>query len=126
MTFLRSVIVGRGDRDRIEALLQTAGSSQDGLLLDELDAASIVPDHLVPADVVTMNSLVVYRDLDTGLEANIQLVYPEEADAAGGRISILAPVGAALIGLRVGERIEWPLPNRHRRVLEVVSVSRPT
>ncbi len=126
MTFLRSVIVGRGDRDRIEALLQTAGSSQDGLLLDELDAASILPDHLVPADVVTMNSLVVYRDLDTGLEANIQLVYPEEADAAGGRISILAPVGAALIGLRVGERIEWPLPNRHRRVLEVVSVSRPT
>lgn len=125
MTFLRSVIVGRGDRDRIEALLQTAGSSQDGLLLDELDAASILPDHLVPADVVTMNSLVVYRDLDTGLEANIQLVYPEEADAAG-RISILAPVGAALIGLRVGERIEWPLPNRHRRVLEVVSVSRPT
>lgn len=84
MTFLRSVIVGRGDRDRIEALLQTAGSSQDGLLLDELDAASILPDHLVPADVVTMNSLVVYRDLDTGLEANIQLVYPEEADAAGG------------------------------------------
>ena len=126
MTFLRFVIVGRGDRDRIEALLQTAGSSQDGLLLDELDAASILPDHLVPADVVTMNSLVVYRDLDTGLEANIQLVYPEEADAAGGRISILAPVGAALIGLRVGERIEWPLPNRHRRVLEVVSVSRPT
>ena len=126
MTFLRSVIVGRGDRDRIEALLQTAGSSQDGLLLDELDAASILPDHLVPADVVTMNSLVVYRDLDTGLEANIQLVYPEEADAAGGRISVLAPVGAALIGLRVGERIEWPLPNRHRRVLEVVSVSRPT
>lgn len=126
MTFLRSVIVGRGDRDRIEALLQTAGSSQDGLLLDELDAASILPDHLVPADVVTMNSLVVYRDLDTGLEANIQLVYPEEADAAGGRISVLAPVGAALIGLRVGERIEWPLPNRHRRVLEVVSVSHPT
>jgi len=96
------------------------------LLLDELDAASILPDHLVPADVVTMNSLVIYRDLDTGLEANIQLVYPEEADAAGGRISILAPVGAALIGLRVGERIEWPLPNRHRRVLEVVSVSHPT
>jgi regulator of nucleoside diphosphate kinase len=125
MSFPRSVLLGQQDLDRIEALLRSSKADDYRQLFDEIDAATVMPDHLVPRDVVVMNSRVRFVDLDTGLESAVKLVYPQEAGASAENVSVLAPVGAALLGLRVGETIEWPLPGGGRRRLEVVSQERP-
>lgn len=124
MTSLRSVLVGQKDRDRIHALLRNAGMKENSLLIDELDAATIVPDDELPDDVVTMHSAISFVDLDTSATSTITLVYPHEVELFLKGVSILAPVGAALIGLRVGEVIEWPLPNGRNRKLKVVAVQK--
>jgi regulator of nucleoside diphosphate kinase len=108
--------------DRLHAILSTADAKESGLLLDELDAALVVPDDALPADVVRMNSQVVFLDVDTGVKSAVVLVYPDDVREHGNHVSILAPVGAALIGLREGETIDWPLPNQGRRRLQVISV----
>lgn len=122
MSSPRTVIVGQVDLDRINALLRTTDSKERTLLFDELDAATVLPDHLLPNDVVCMHSMITFIDLDTALASTVRLVYPHEVGNAAENISILAPVGAALIGLRIGETIEWPLPNNRRRRLQVVAV----
>ena len=76
----------------------------------------------MPADVVTMHSLVRFVDEDNGEEQTVTLVYPFEADAALGRVSVLAPIGTALLGLRVGQRIDWQVPSGGTRRLRVVQV----
>ncbi|MEZ5567974.1 MAG: nucleoside diphosphate kinase regulator [Halioglobus sp.] len=119
---LRNVIVGQTDLDRINSILRTIDLKEHSLLLDELDAATILPDHQLPRDVVCMHSLVTFIDLDTTRSSTVRLVYPHEVGSEAENISILAPIGAALIGLRVGEEIEWPLPNNRRRRLQVVFV----
>ena len=93
-------------------------------LADELDRATVVPAERVPTEVVTMHSRVLYADEQTRERREVQLVYPEEADAAAGRISVLAPVGIALLGLSVGQSIDWPFPGgvmRRLRVEHIVS-----
>lgn len=126
MTQTRSVMLGTTDHSRLMALIGRSETAASTLLYDELDSATVVADDDVPGDVVAMGSIVTFRDIDTGRESTVALAYPAEADASQGRISILAPVGAALIGLRVGERIAWPVPNGKDRHLEVVRVtSRP-
>lgn len=125
MSSLRSVLVGQRDLDRIHALLRNAKTEQASLLYDELDAATIVPDDMLPDDVVTMHSTVSFVDLATAVASTVKLVYPDEVGQTPQGVSILAPVGAALIGLRVGEIIEWPLPNGAVRKLEVVAVETP-
>jgi len=122
MLFARSVLLGHRDHDRIQALLRNTRSDESRLLYDELDAATLVADHLLPGDVVRMHSQVTFVDLDTLQETTLALVYPHEAGGTPDSISILAPMGAALIGLRVGECIEWPLPNGRRRSIRVVAV----
>ncbi len=91
-------------------------------LEEELSRAVVVPSRKVPADVVTMNSQIRVKDLDTGKEMLIQLVFPSEADFERGKISILAPIGTALIGYRTGDTIEWKVPAgiRHLRIDEVI------
>lgn len=123
MTNTRSVLVGQRDHARLLSLIQKSDAQAVALLYEELDAATVIADADVPADVVAMESTVTFRDTDTGEESTVELVYPAQADASRNRISILAPVGAALIGLRVGEQIAWPVPNGGDRHLEVVSVS---
>ena len=106
---LRTLLVGvreRSVRDR-EHLQQ---------LDDELDRARIVPASEIPADVVTMNSELALRDLDTGEEMVFRVVFPSEANADQQRISVLAPLGTAVLGYRAGDAIEWVVPGRTRRV----------
>ena len=95
------------------------------LLLDELDRATTVAPAGLPDDVVTMRSHVVFLDQRTGERHSVQLVYPSEADMAQARVSILTPIGAALIGMRVGRAIDWPNRQGERRRLEIVEVIQP-
>jgi regulator of nucleoside diphosphate kinase len=95
------------------------------LLLDELERAATVPLRKLPADVVTMGSQVVFLDRATGERHSVELVYPGEADMARQRVSILTPVGAALIGMRPGSAIDWPNRQGERRLLEIVAVVQP-
>lgn len=82
----------------------------------ELDRAQIVAPQDVPGDVITMNSTICLLDLDSNEEATYSLVFPEEADISAGKISILAPIGTALLGYRVGDVIEWDVPAGKRRL----------
>lgn len=106
---LRTLLVGvreRSVRDR-EHLQQ---------LDDELDRARVVPASEIPPDVVTMNSELALRDLDTGEEMVFRIVFPSEANADQHRISVLAPLGTAVLGYRAGDAIEWVVPGRTRRL----------
>jgi len=94
------------------------------LLLEEIDRARLVPSDEVPADVVTMYSQVEYRDESTGAVRRVELVYPHEADIGRGRISVLTPVGAGLLGLAAGQTILWPAQDGRERRLTVLWVSR--
>ncbi len=86
-------------------------------LEEELDRAVVVPSKKVPPNVVTMNTRMRVKDLDSEKEMSIQLVFPSEADFERGKISILAPIGTALIGYRAGDTVEWNVPSGTRRLL---------
>ena len=83
----------------------------DHALAEELDFAIVVPSDRIPKNVVTMNSRLIYADESTGQTREVELVYPSEADPMAGRISVLAPVGCALLGLSAGQSIDWNLPS---------------
>jgi len=89
----------------------------------ELHRAEVVPREALPPSVVRVGSQVVYVDDGTGERRAVTLVLPPDADAARGRVSVLAPIGAALIGLSVGDAIDWPLPNGRSRRLRVCAVT---
>jgi regulator of nucleoside diphosphate kinase len=89
-------------------------------LAQELDRAVVLSSGPVPPDLVTMNSTVVYEDEDTGMLREITIVYPPEADSRKGNVSVLAPLGTALLGLSVGQSIVWPFPGGSTRTLRVV------
>ena len=95
------------------------------LLIDEIGRATVHSAKAMPRDVVTMSSQVEFVDEASGETRTIQLVYPHEADIAAGRVSILTPVGAGLIGLRQGQSIRWPDRDGHERILSVVGVVQP-
>ncbi|MFL5391416.1 MAG: GreA/GreB family elongation factor, partial [Myxococcales bacterium] len=79
----------------------------------------------LPPDVVRMHSQVTFEEVRTGAVREVVLVYPATADASAGRLSVLAPIGAALLGLRVGDRIEWPLPDDRTAEIRILSVAQP-
>lgn len=95
------------------------------LLLDEIDRAAICGRADIPSDVVTMGSEVTFLDENRGAERSIRLVYPSDADISAGRISILTPVGAGLIGLSVGQSINWPDRGGAEHRLTIISVRQP-
>lgn len=93
-------------------------------LAEEIDRAQIVPMEEIPADVVTMHSRVRIVDLRTGEQRIFQLVYPHEANYAENRISVLAPIGVALLGYAAGTEITWNVPSGERR-LRIEGVEHP-
>jgi regulator of nucleoside diphosphate kinase len=109
----RVVSARRGPRGRDEAHLDA--------LEEELERAEVVDAGSMPPDVVTMHSRVRVRDMESGKEAEYTLSFPSEADLDQGRLSVLAPIGTALLGYREGDQIEWPVPAGIRR-LEVTQV----
>ncbi|MBX3017869.1 MAG: nucleoside diphosphate kinase regulator [Bdellovibrionaceae bacterium] len=119
-----SLTLTRTDYERLSHLILSAPEEIAELLEGELARANVVDDTQLPLNVVAMNSAVRYRVVANGQENEITLVYPADADSATGRISVLAPIGAALIGLSVGQKIKWPLPQGGHKEIEVLSVRR--
>lgn len=118
------IVISSQDLARIEALLDhmpRAQAEQYAALRAELDRADVVAPGDIPADAVTMNSVVTFKDEDSNDEMTISLVYPPGAGAPG-TVSVLAPVGSALLGLRVGQQIPWPTPDGHVRQLRVLEI----
>jgi regulator of nucleoside diphosphate kinase len=85
-------------------------------LEEELDRAELVQQKDIPADVITMRSTVRLKDLATSEEMIYQLVFPTEANYEEGRISVLAPIGTAMLGYKRGDVIEWQVPSGSRRL----------
>ncbi|HJT75812.1 MAG TPA: nucleoside diphosphate kinase regulator [Gemmataceae bacterium] len=118
----RTILMSDADHRRLAALIESARHDaslrEDYLdaLEGELKRARVVPPADVPPEVVTMNSVVRLRDLDTGELEEYELVYPADADVARYRISVLAPVGTAILGYRLGDVIEWSVPAGLRRL----------
>lgn len=97
------------DHVRIDRLLSRAGQTGE-TLTDLLDDADIVPPSEVPADVVTMYTRVTVHDLGDGTRRTLTVCYPEDADASAGFVSVLSPIGTALLGRRIGEETQWTTP----------------
>jgi regulator of nucleoside diphosphate kinase len=91
------------------------------LLENELKRAQIVPPEEVPADVITMNTRAEFLDLESGERMEFTLVLPADADINDGKISVLAPLGTAMLGYRVGDTFQWHIPHGIRR-LKVIKV----
>jgi regulator of nucleoside diphosphate kinase len=119
-----SLVLSRLDCDRLEALLEQPAQSGHAFdaLRDELARAEVREPRDMPADVITMNSTARFRDEASGEEREMTLVYPRDAGAGADKVSILAPVGSALLGLRAGQSIEWPVPGGRNARLVVLDV----
>jgi regulator of nucleoside diphosphate kinase len=113
MQTLPSIIISANDAQRLQNLLDSAAGEASvvaAALEAELERAEIREPASMPPDVVTMNSRVLCIEEGSGAEHVIRLVYPADADVSAGDVSVLAPVGAALLGLSAGQSIEWPVP----------------
>lgn len=126
-TLVPALVVSATDHRRLTGMALSLVDKSPELaddLLGELDRATVVPAETVPTDVVRMGSTVVFKP-DDGPERRVTLVYPVDADIAEGRISILTPVGVALIGLRPGQSISWTARDGRDHRLTVLSVEPP-
>ncbi len=111
----RDIYLTELDSKRLRGLISeqsATGAEKEYMrkLKTELDRATIVTPQQVPPDVITMNSKVRLRELDSGDEMTVELVFPANADVSQDKISVLAPIGTALIGYKVGDKIEWDVP----------------
>ncbi len=123
----RNIYITELDRNRLQKLIDEAKEFEVGNkgylfnLERELNRAQVVSSEKIPNDIITMNSKVVLKDLDSGEEMVYSLVYPADADLSGNKISVLAPVGTAILGYRLGDIVNWQVPGGIVR-LEVVNI----
>ncbi|MFG1479472.1 nucleoside diphosphate kinase regulator [Xanthobacter sp. V4C-4] len=123
---LPAIIIGTAEHHRLSGLATAALDHSPEVaeeLLDELERARVVAPGRVPASTVRMGSTVTYT-ADGGTRT-VTLVYPAEADIANGRVSIMTPIGAALIGLSEGQSIPWTARDGRRNALTVLKVEPP-
>ncbi|RML17582.1 Regulator of nucleoside diphosphate kinase [Pseudomonas syringae pv. atrofaciens] len=124
MTTAPSIILTRLDVQRLEKFIADQNEDTPGIqaLQAELDRADQVVGHdEVPAGVVTMNSRVHCREEVSGKDYHLKLVYPQDA-GADGTVSVLAPMGSALLGLQIGQHIDWPAPGGKTLKLTLLAV----
>ena len=123
----KNIVITEADYVRLQRLVESSRvfRQRDAKHLDdleqELERAAIMKAGEVPSDVVTMNSRVRVKDLNSGRVTTYQIVFPGEADIAKNRISVLAPIGTGLLGYSAGTTVEWQVPSGMRRfhILEV-------
>ncbi|HWH71364.1 MAG TPA: nucleoside diphosphate kinase regulator [Candidatus Sulfotelmatobacter sp.] len=108
----RTIYITEADMKRLRPLVERMRNSRDDLrmLRQELERARVVAPEEVPPDVVTMNSKARVRDVATDEEMTYTLVFPEQANIEQGKISVVAPIGTAMLGQRVGDEFEWQVP----------------
>ena len=112
----KTIYITDNDMRRLRELIMVARQfkkEEEKYLQDleaELNRGKIIKSQDIPQDIITMNSEVHLRNLNTKEEITYQLVFPDQADASQGRVSILAPIGTALLGYSVGDIIEWKVP----------------
>ena len=117
-----SIQVTHLDARRLRAMIDTLAEERTthprevGRLRRELDRAALVSPREADPGLVTMNSRVVVRDLDRDREMTFTLAYPDDADGGDERMSVLAPIGTAVLGYREGSVIEWEMPAGPRRL----------
>ncbi|WP_232824979.1 nucleoside diphosphate kinase regulator [Primorskyibacter marinus] len=119
------IVINSDDLAHIEALAEGAMQRNPTLadrLLDEIARARIVAPSKMPANVVSIGRSVTYRDESTGLDKTVTLVFPEDADIARQRVSIVTPIGVALLGLAEGAVFHWDTRANQRRMLTVIRV----
>jgi regulator of nucleoside diphosphate kinase len=119
---LPSIYLTQNDMDRLLELVEAYPGKRFEHLEGELLRAHVVPRDEMPKDVVTMNSRVIFENETTGERREITLVYPGSADIDAGKVSVLVPIGTALLGLRVGQSIDWQLPGGERQRYRIVGV----
>jgi regulator of nucleoside diphosphate kinase len=118
------IYVSKMDLERLTRLIEITRERDDNSgkleyldrLEEELDRADVVDPKDVPSDVITMRSKVRLKDLSTGEEMVYSLVFPTEANLDEGKISVLAPIGTAMLGYSRGDVIEWEVPSGVRRL----------
>jgi len=110
------------DLKRLKELIKVAEEFGDKRVVryleeldEELDRAEAMKPQEIPDDVITMNSTFRLRDVDTDQETVYTLVFPGDADSARGKVSILAPIGTAVLGYKIGDMIEWEVPAGRKR-----------
>jgi len=118
----REIFITKFDKERLEELISVVdefGKEDHQDLFDlkkELSRAKLISSEKIPSDVVTMNSKVALSDIDTSEEMTYTIVFPKDANIDEGKISVLAPMGTAMLGYRVGDIIEWQVPAGKRRI----------
>ncbi len=122
MAELPQIYLTQNDADRLLKLVESQPGKRLEKLESELVRANVVPREQIPEDVVTMNSRVVFENETTGQRREVTLVYPGSADIDAGKISVLVPIGTALLGLRVGQSIDWELPGGEKQRYRIVKV----
>jgi regulator of nucleoside diphosphate kinase len=120
------IVITASDVDRLLGLIETAAAraapEAADILAEKLDVAEPLPGAEVPADVVTMRSQVEFRDEESGRVQKVTLAYPGEEDIANGKISVLTPIGSALLGHAVGQSARWVTRGGKARSLTVLKV----
>jgi regulator of nucleoside diphosphate kinase len=118
-----NIYITKPDYERLTTLIEIAREREGDAnreyldrLEEELDRAEVVRQENIPADVITMRSTVRVKDLDTSQEMIYRLVFPTEANYEEGKISVLAPIGTAMLGYRRGDAVEWEVPSGVRRL----------
>ncbi|ARS35464.1 transcription elongation factor GreAB [Pontibacter actiniarum] len=122
---MSTIYLTEKDHQRLHSLVQAHRLENNpaavAALSKELKRAKVVPSAEVPVDVVTMNSLVKLKEMNSSTEMEITVVYPKDADLGSRKVSVLAPVGTAILGCRVGDEVSWPSP-KGTVVYQVVEV----
>ena len=119
------IVLSAGDYERLSGLAYVAMNRMPSLaaaLTEELERAQVLPKGRQPEHIVYMNSEVEFRNDNSGRIQKVTLVYPGDADISEGKVSVLTPVGTALIGLRTGQSITWETPTGEVRQLTVLEV----